>query len=45
MLGLALARNDAAPQSRIVYTAQQTAIDAATEQQLRALGYVGSSRH
>jgi arylsulfatase A-like enzyme len=49
LLGLTLARtagsagtsHDPTP----VYAAENAAIDAATEQQLRALGYVGSSRH
>jgi choline-sulfatase len=44
-LGLALGRQAAQPSSRAVFTAEKTAIDPDTEQQLRALGYVGSSRH
>jgi choline-sulfatase len=44
-LGLALGRQAAQPSSRVVFTAGKTAIDPDTEQQLRALGYVGSSRH
>jgi arylsulfatase A-like enzyme len=44
-LGLSLGRKAAQPSSRAVYTAEKTAIDPVTEQQLRSLGYVGSSRH
>jgi arylsulfatase A-like enzyme len=44
-LGLSLGRKAAQPSARAVYTAEKTAIDPVTEQQLRSLGYVGSSRH
>jgi choline-sulfatase len=46
-LGLALARSqpgEAAAKGKQVHREQKTEIDAATEAQLRALGYVGSSR-
>jgi arylsulfatase A-like enzyme len=46
MLGLTLGRESSgtAPRSSIVHAAKNTQIDASTERQLRALGYVGSSR-
>jgi arylsulfatase A-like enzyme len=46
-LGLILGGSDGSRprQTTTEYTAQTTAIDAATERQLRALGYVGSARH
>jgi choline-sulfatase len=45
-LGLALADSgERATRNTPIYAAQKTLIDPATEQQLRALGYVGSARH
>jgi arylsulfatase A-like enzyme len=46
-LGLILAGSGGSrpPHATTEYTAQSTVIDPATEQQLRALGYVGSARH
>lgn len=46
MLGLTLGRESSgtAPRASLVHTAKNTQIDKSTERQLRALGYVGSSR-
>jgi arylsulfatase A-like enzyme len=46
-LGMIIAGSDSSRprQTATEYTAQSTVIDAVTEQQLRALGYVGSARH
>jgi len=44
-LGLALAQSSPRNTARPAHAAETTAIDAATEQQLRSLGYVGSARH
>jgi arylsulfatase A-like enzyme len=44
-LGLALASSGARSGGRAAHVAEKTAIDPATEQQLRALGYVGTARH
>lgn len=45
MLGLTLGQDSgSAPHQPLVHTARDTHIDASTERQLRALGYVGSSR-
>jgi hypothetical protein len=43
-LGLSLAGSNL-PSGARAYVAKKTEIDPATEQQLRALGYVGSARH
>jgi choline-sulfatase len=44
-LGLSLAQSNPRSVARPAHAAEKTAIDAATEQQLRSLGYVGSARH